>query len=136
MAAIKSTYNVRKAETVEIEDEDMELLDDINKEPADKSEEALKNILIKEDDVESFFLLGSGLVEEEERELEALSQANIELVDTTSGHGRMSFLDAYREYHQIVMYPPDEEKTAFITPKGLYCYKVIPFGLKNTGATY
>ena len=48
----------------------------------------------------------------------------------------MSFLDAYRGYHQIAMYPPDEEKTAFITPKGLYCYRVMPFGLKNAGATY
>lgn len=31
-----------------------------------------------------------------------------QLVDATSGHGRMSFLDAYRGYHQIVIYPPDE----------------------------
>ncbi|GMP32862.1 hypothetical protein CsSME_00006426 [Camellia sinensis var. sinensis] len=59
-----------------------------------------------------------------------------QLVDATSGHERMSFLDAYRGYHQIAMYPPDEEKTAFITPKGLYCYRVMPFGLKNAGATY
>ena len=34
------------------------------------------------------------------------------------------------------MAPEDEERTAFITERGLYCYKVMPFGLKNVGATY
>ncbi|XP_028125251.1 uncharacterized protein LOC114322185 [Camellia sinensis] len=48
----------------------------------------------------------------------------------------MSFLDGYSGYHQIPLFGPDQEKTAFITPRGTYCYKVIPFGLKNAGATY
>ena len=34
------------------------------------------------------------------------------------------------------MFQLDEEKTAFVTPHRLYCYKVMPFGLKNAGATY
>ena len=34
------------------------------------------------------------------------------------------------------MFQPNEEKTAFVTPHGLYCYKVMSFRLKNTGATY
>ncbi|GFS36376.1 hypothetical protein Acr_00g0045620 [Actinidia rufa] len=59
-----------------------------------------------------------------------------QLVDSTSGHARMSFLDAYRGYHQIALHGPDKEKTAFITPRGVFCYKVMPFGLKNARATY
>ncbi|KAI0495533.1 hypothetical protein KFK09_021834 [Dendrobium nobile] len=59
-----------------------------------------------------------------------------QLVDTTSGHQMLSFMDAYSGYNQIKMNPIDEEATAFQTDKGLYCYRVMPFGLKNAGATY
>ena len=48
----------------------------------------------------------------------------------------LSFMDAFSGYYQIKMYLPDLEKTSFIMERGLYCYKVMPFGLKNTGATY
>ena len=48
----------------------------------------------------------------------------------------LSFLDAFFGYHQIPMHLPDAEKTTFITPHGLCFYNVMPFGLKNVGATY
>ncbi|XP_027178001.1 uncharacterized protein LOC113777160 [Coffea eugenioides] len=57
-------------------------------------------------------------------------------VDATTGHEALSFLDGSSGYNQIRMAPEDEELTAFRTPKGIYCYKVMPFGLKNAGATY
>ena len=59
-----------------------------------------------------------------------------ELVDATAGHETMSFMDAYSGYNQIAMHPSDQEHTSFVTDKGLYCYNVMPFGLKNAGATY
>ncbi|KAL5567021.1 hypothetical protein UlMin_030185 [Ulmus minor] len=58
------------------------------------------------------------------------------LVDATAGHELLSFMDAFSGYNQILMHPDDQEKTAFITERGIFCYKVMPFGLKNAGATY
>ena len=58
------------------------------------------------------------------------------MVDATTGHEALSFMDGSSGYNQIRMAPKDEELTAFRTPKGIYCYKVMPFGLKNAGATY
>uniref|UniRef100_A0A2N9GRH3 Integrase catalytic domain-containing protein n=1 Tax=Fagus sylvatica TaxID=28930 RepID=A0A2N9GRH3_FAGSY len=57
-------------------------------------------------------------------------------VDSTVGHKLLSFMDAFSGYNQIQMTEEDQEKTAFITSRGLFCYKAMPFGLKNTGATY
>ena len=45
-------------------------------------------------------------------------------------------MDAFLRYNQIKMDEIDQEKTSFITSKGLFCYKVMPFGLKNLEATY
>ena len=59
-----------------------------------------------------------------------------QIVDASAGHGMLSFLKAFSGYHQIPMHPPDAEKTSFITPRGLHCYNVMPFGVKNAGATY
>ena len=59
-----------------------------------------------------------------------------QLADVTAGHNRMSFLDAFQGYHQIALSTEDCEKIAFITPFGVYYYKVIPYGLKNADATY
>ena len=59
-----------------------------------------------------------------------------QIVDASAWHGMLSFLDAFLEYHQIPMHPPEAEKTTFITPDGLFCYNVMSFGLKNVRATY
>ena len=48
----------------------------------------------------------------------------------------LSFMDGFSEYNQILMAPEDMENTSFITKWGAYCYRVMPFGLKNAGATY
>ena len=59
-----------------------------------------------------------------------------QLVDSTAGHKLLTFMDAFFGHNQIHMTEEDQEKTAFITSQRLYCYKVMPFGLKNVGATY
>ena len=59
-----------------------------------------------------------------------------QLVDSTTRHKLLTFMNTFLGYNQIKMAKEDQKKTAFITSQGLYCYKVIPFELKNTGATY
>ncbi|GKV19462.1 hypothetical protein SLEP1_g29723 [Rubroshorea leprosula] len=41
-----------------------------------------------------------------------------------------------RRYHQVHMAPEDEVKTSFYAGDEIYCYVIMPFGLKNAGATY
>ncbi|XP_022014628.1 uncharacterized protein LOC110914116 [Helianthus annuus] len=59
-----------------------------------------------------------------------------EKIDSLATFRWKCFLDCYKGYHQVQMAVQDEDKTAFRTPTGLYCYTKMPFGLKNAGATY
>ena len=59
-----------------------------------------------------------------------------QVVDSTSGCETLCFLDVYFGYHQIMMKESDQLTTSFITSFESFCYVIMPFGLKNIGATY
>jgi hypothetical protein len=59
-----------------------------------------------------------------------------QIVDSTSGCDLLSFLDAYSGFHQIQMAREDRKHTTFVTVDGLYCYVVMPYGLKNALPTF
>ena len=59
-----------------------------------------------------------------------------QIVDVTIGHKLLSFINAYSCYNPIPMFHSDLAKTTFIIPTGMYCYNVMPFGLKKARATY
>ena len=58
------------------------------------------------------------------------------IVDAIACHELLSFMDAFSSYNKIRMDPNDQEKTSLVTWQGTYCYRVMPFGLKNAGTTY
>ena len=58
------------------------------------------------------------------------------LIDFTTRHAMFSFMDGFNGYNQTWMAPRDAKKTAFKTPISNLYYTVMPFGLKNAGATY
>lgn len=58
------------------------------------------------------------------------------ILDRTAGYGMFSFMDGYSGYNQSQIAPEEPIHTTFITPLGLSCFNVMPFGLKNAGATY
>ncbi|XP_077249149.1 uncharacterized protein LOC143888590 [Tasmannia lanceolata] len=60
----------------------------------------------------------------------------VRISSSLTGHELLSFPDAFSGYNQIKMHELDVPKTTFITDQGLYCYTVMPFHLKNAGATY
>jgi hypothetical protein len=59
-----------------------------------------------------------------------------QIIDSTTSCELLSFLDVYSSYPQISLIIDDEEKIAFITPFGIFCYTKMAFRLKNEGATY
>jgi len=58
------------------------------------------------------------------------------LVESNSGNKLLSFMDAFAGYNQIMMNLEDQEKTSFYIEQGIFCFRVMPFGIKNVGATY
>jgi len=58
------------------------------------------------------------------------------MFNATTGHELFSFIYAYSGYNQIKMQTPDEDKIAFTTGRAIYCYNVMPFGLRNIRATF
>ena len=58
------------------------------------------------------------------------------LVDSTARNQLLNFINAFSGINQIKMEEANQEKTSFVTSQGLFCYKVMPFGLKNAAATY
>ena len=58
------------------------------------------------------------------------------LADSTVRHQLLSFMDAFSGYNQIKMEEVNQEMTSFVTTQGLFCYKLMPFGLKNAEETY
>jgi hypothetical protein len=59
-----------------------------------------------------------------------------QIIDDCSSHEAVSFMDGFFRYNQIQIHPTDQYKTTFTTPWGTFSYHIIPFGLKNAGATF
>ena len=52
------------------------------------------------------------------------------------GYQKISMLDGFSSYNQIMVHPDDQEKTTFTTPWGTFTYAKMPFGLMNVGANF
>ncbi|KAM2483392.1 hypothetical protein ACFX1W_041029 [Malus domestica] len=100
--------------------------------PIKQTQRRYRSELIPQIEVEIDKLIEAGFIREDDFPLPIIEI----MVDATTGHEALSFMDGSFGYNQIRMALEDEELTAFRTPKGIYCYKVMPFGLKNAGATY
>ena len=54
-----------------------------------------------------------------------------DILDRVVGDEMYSISDGYSGYFQIFIAPKDQLKTTFLTPWGCFCYRQMPFGLKN-----
>jgi hypothetical protein len=59
-----------------------------------------------------------------------------QIIDDCASSEIFSLMDGFSGYNQINIAPEDQHKTAFICPWGTFSYRKLPFGLKNTGATF
>ena len=59
-----------------------------------------------------------------------------QILQNIVGSQRISMLDGFSRYNQLLVHLEDQEKTAFTTPWGTFMYAKIPFGLMNVGATF
>ncbi|KAM1639799.1 hypothetical protein PS2_009829 [Malus domestica] len=100
--------------------------------PIKQTQRRYRSELILQIEAEIDKLIEAGFIREDDVPLPIIEI----MVDATTGHEALSFMDGSSGYNQIRMALEDEELTAFRTPKGIYYYKVMPFGLKNAGATY
>jgi hypothetical protein len=58
------------------------------------------------------------------------------VLEKVVGENRISMIDVFSGYNQIVVHENDREKTVFTTPWGTFMYDKMPFGLMNAGATF
>ena len=58
------------------------------------------------------------------------------IIDLIATHEILSLMDGFSGYNQIKIVEEDQHKKVFTTPWGTFCYNMMPFGLKNAGATY
>ncbi|KAM1754929.1 hypothetical protein ACFX12_007326 [Malus domestica] len=116
----------------QLEDGGQATVDDLKELNLGTSEEPKPIFLIPQIEAEIDKLIEVGFIREDDFPFPIIEI----MVDATTGHEGLSFMDGSSGYNQIRMALEDEELTAFRTPKGIYYYKVMPFGLKNAGATY
>jgi len=59
-----------------------------------------------------------------------------QILQRVVGSTKISLLDGFSSYNQILFHPDDQPKIAFTTPWGTFMYVKIPFGLMNARATF